>query len=172
MNAEALIRRMESFPDALQAAVAEVTSDEARRKPVSGAWSILEIVCHLVDEERDDFRTRLELTLRDPGAEWPAIDPEGWAVERRYLERDLTAMLTYFQSERKATVAWLRSLDKVDWTIAHIHPKFGPIAAGDLIAAWAAHDALHLRQIAKRLYELAGGDAPEFSTRYAGDWGP
>jgi hypothetical protein len=33
-----------------------------------------------------------------------------------------------------------------------------------------AHDYLHLRQIAKRMYQMAGRDAGEYSTRYAGEW--
>ncbi len=42
--------------------------------------------------------------------------------------------------------------------------------AGTLFASWLAHDALHLRQIAKRMYELAVRDAGSFDTKYAGDW--
>jgi hypothetical protein len=53
-----------------------------------------------------------------------------------------------------------------------MHPKVGATAAGDVMASWAAHDALHLRQIAKRLWELAGRDGAPFRTGYAGEWGP
>jgi hypothetical protein len=143
---------------------------EATWKPPSGAWSILEIVCHLGDEEVDDFRTRLRLTLEDPSQDWPKIDPEGWARERRYNERDLGESLERFARERAASVAWLRSLRDVDWSRAATHPRLGSLRAGDLMASWAAHDALHLRQIAKRLHELAAADAPGFDAGYAGEW--
>jgi hypothetical protein len=43
----------------------------------------------------------------------------------------------------------------------------GPIRAGDLLAAWAAHDAAHLRQIASRLIDLAKRDAGEYHISYA-----
>jgi hypothetical protein len=176
VNAEAIIRRLASFPAALRAAVAGVMEDEARWRPPhprypAGAWSILEVVCHLGDEEVEDFRARVAGTLRDPAAPWAPIDPEGWAVARRYNERDLGEALVRFAAERRASVDWLRSLSNPDWSIAHAHPTFGPIRAGDLLASWAAHDALHLRQIAKRLHELAARDAAEFRTRYAGEWG-
>lgn len=176
MESEAIIRRLAAFPEALGAAVGAVTPEEAGWKPASGAWSILEIVCHLVDEERDDFRMRVRLTLEDRAAAWPPIDPEGWARTRGYSARDLGTMTAEFARERAASIAWLRALPggpaKTDWSVAHAHPKFGPIRAGDLLASWAAHDALHLRQIAKRLFEIAGRDAGACSTRYAGDWGP
>ncbi|HVZ94965.1 MAG TPA: DinB family protein [Phycisphaerales bacterium] len=170
MNAENLIRRLDDFGRALPAAVSVVTADEARWKPPSGAWSILEIVCHLGDEETDDFRTRLKLTLESPNSVWPPIDPEGWARERGYLDRELGPAVQSFVNERRRSVDWLRSLKHPDWARAHVHPKFGPISAGSLLASWAAHDALHLRQIAKRLYELARLDAGEHKIDYAGEW--
>jgi hypothetical protein len=58
----------------------------------------------------------------------------------------------------------------VDWSVAYQHPKVGPIRAGDLLTGWAAHDALHLRQISKRLFQLAERDGAGFTSRYAGEW--
>lgn len=172
MQIDRLIERMERFPGALHALLEGLDPECARWKPPSGAWSILEIVCHLGDEEVDDFRTRVRMTLEDPGRDWPPIDPEGWARERGYNERDLAERLARFASERTDSVEWLRSLKQPDWSSERVHPKLGSMRAGDVMAAWAAHDALHLRQIAKRLHELAGVDAGGFDTEYAGRWGP
>jgi hypothetical protein len=173
MDAAAIIRRLESFAAVLPALTSGLSAAEARRKPPSGAWSILEIVNHLVDEERDDFRFRLELTLRDPTLPWPPSDPEAWARDRlvgglHYHQRDLAESVARFVSERGKSLTWLRSLASPDWTRTYIHPKAGPVSAAALLASWAAHDALHIRQIAKRLYELA---AAEGDVRYAGEWG-
>lgn len=170
MDADRLIDRLERFAAALPASVAIVRADEARWKPPEGAWSILEIVCHLADEEVDDFRRRTHLTLESPQADWLPIDPEGWARERRYNERDMTTEVQRFVNERRASLAWLRSLHHPEWTRAHVHPKFGAFTAGSLLASWAAHDALHLRQISKRLYELARRDAGDEKIEYAGEW--
>jgi hypothetical protein len=172
MDAMAIINRLERGGRAFPALVDGLTDDELRWKPASGAWSILEIVCHLGDEEVDDFRTRLFSTLEDPAKQWPGIDPEGWAGHRRYNETDAAAALARFVQERARSIELLRALKDPNWSLTHHHPKFGPIAAGDLLASWAAHDALHLRQVAKRLFELAGRDAGAFRTAYAGEWGP
>ena len=176
MNFIRLTERMATFPSALSGTLASFTPEEARFKPAhpkypQGAWSVLEIVNHLVDEEVEDFRARVELTLRDPAAPWPPIDPEGWAVSRRYNERDLDESIARFVSERGRSIALLHSLRDPDWTAAHVHPEFGPITAGDLLTSWAAHDALHLRQVAKRLYDLACRDGAGCSVDYAGPWG-
>ena len=40
-----------------------VTDAQARWKLSPEQWSILEVINHLYDEERQDFRTRLDLTL-------------------------------------------------------------------------------------------------------------
>ncbi len=176
MNADALVRRLEAFAGTLPSAVAGVTAEEARVRPASGAWSIVEIVNHLVDEECEDFRPRLELVLRDPAIPWPAIDPEGAAMSRRYQEHGLEESVARFVEERRKSVDWLRGRvarlgpDDPAWRRRYTHPKGWSVRAGDVFAAWAAHDALHLRQIAKRLHELAARDAGEFETGYAGEW--
>lgn len=172
MNAKKLIDSLERFGRVLPEVVRHVPPDDYRWKPPDSAWSILEIVCHVADEDEFDFRPRVTLTLSDPAADWPPIDPEGWAVSRRYNESQLDEVLARFSEYRAQSVAWLRALDIPDWIQTHQHPKFGPFRAGDILSAWAAHDALHLRQIAKRLYQLAARDAGEYSIRYAGEWGP
>lgn len=172
MNLDRLIARMEYTPQAIAALVRNLTDEEFRYKPAFGAWSICEILCHLADEETDDFRLRLKLMMEDPAAPWPKNDPEGWAVQRNYNAQDPHAALARFSKERAATIAWLRSLKDPSWNTAYLHPNFGPVHAGVLMVGWPAHDALHIRQIAKRLFELAERDGlPEgFGTKYAGEW--
>jgi hypothetical protein len=172
MNVEALVASLASFEQALPAAVGGLSEADARVRSPGGAWSVVEIVNHLADEEALDFRQRLELTLRDPSLPWPRNDPEGWARDRRYNERGLAESVARFIGARRASLAWLRSLPAQDWGKVHLHPTAGPLAAGDLLASWAAHDWLHLRQIAKRRYELAARDGAGFSVVYAGPWGP
>jgi len=171
VNVTAMIDRMEHFPAAARWICAGLNAADARWRPDATRWSVVEIVAHLADEEGEDFRARVASTLEDPTRPWPPIDPEGWAVSRRYRERDVGEELDRFERERAESVSWLRLLRDPDWSLAYRHPKVGPITAGDVMASWCAHDALHLRQIAKRLYELANRDADAFDTAYAGQWG-
>lgn len=170
MDFPKLLASLERFGQMLPEVVRGVSDDDARWKPADGAWSVLEIVAHLVDEEKFDFGTRMRLVMTDPTKPWPAIDPEGWAVERRYNDGDLQSSVQEFVRLRAESVDWLRQLENPDWQQAYDHPRFGPFRAGDLLSSWVAHDHLHLRQIAKRLYQLGVRDAGEFSTRYAGEW--
>ena len=139
-------------------------------KPPSGNWSILEIVCHLGDEEVEDFRTRVRMTLENPGDDWPPIDPEGVAISRKYQDSSIDDALERFLVERAESVRWLRSLKDPNWQLAYQHPRFGRIQAGEVLTAWVAHDHLHTRQIAKRLFEMSARDGEPYSTSYAGEW--
>lgn len=170
MNHEALIARMAAFPAALRAAASVVCVADAHFKPAPEHWSILEICCHLLDEEREDFEARLRSTLEDPKRVWAELNHDQIAERRGYNARDLATVLDSFTQERARTIAWLRTLVAADWGSTHQHPHFGPLRAGDLMASWSAHDALHLRQVAKRLYNLTQRDASAFKLSYAGEW--
>ncbi|MCK4872108.1 MAG: DinB family protein [Phycisphaerales bacterium] len=170
MNTDALVDRLESFATTLPGLVAGVTTDDACWRPKRNQWSILEIVNHMVDIETGDMRLRLSMTLDDPTKPWPAIDPQAWVKERRHNERDLDGSVLRFIAERNTSVDWLRTLDDPAWDNAYEHPKFGPMCAGDILAAWTAHDILHTRQICKRLFQLTKRDALPYSTDYAGTW--
>lgn len=168
MNPQPLISSLQLFPKLLNSALEGVSENDVRWRPPDNAWSILEIVAHLADEEELDFKVRLRSTLEDAMKKWPGIDPPGWAVEKKYNSWDLRETLDRFTAERARSVEWLRSLDKPDWNQTHEHPKIGAIRAGDLLAAWAAHDHFHLRQITKRRIQLIDRDAQPFSIQYAG----
>lgn len=171
VDVAAIFGRLERGAAAVRALAEVASMQRARWKPAPEHWSILEVCCHLLDEEREDFRVRLRSTLEDPTRPWPALDLVGVAEKRKYNERDLATTLDEFVRERRASIAWLRAVsESTDFNTAYQHPKFGPIYAGDLLASWAAHDALHIRQIAKRLHAMAADDAPGFATAYAGEW--
>ena len=132
---------------AITAMCEQVCEESASIRPDADSWSLNEILGHLIDEEREDFRSRIELLLQDPCEEWPAIDPENWVEEREYRNQSLRELLRLFQDERHRSIAWLRSLDDPDWYLEKEHPA-GSLRAGDLLLSWVAHDLAHLRQMA------------------------
>lgn len=170
MSAQELVARLESFPPVVLALCGGLTTQTARRRPRPEAWSALEVLGHLEEEERRDFRARIESTLRDPLEPWAPIDPQAWVREHAYQERDLAGVLREFAAERARSVRWLRGLVAPDWEAAHEHPRLGRLRAGDLLAAWAAHDALHLRQLTRLMYESIVAEAGSWSVQYAGPW--
>lgn len=170
MDFEKLVEQMELNAGRIRALVEGVAEEQARWKPDPETWSILEVMRHLLDEEREDFRVRLNLILHAPEQEWPPIHPGAWVTERHYNEGSLPAALEGYLSERAASLDWLRNLKAHDWEAGAASPWGGTIRAGDMMAAWAAHDLLHMRQLVElqRAYNVSLSEP--YDNQYAGEW--
>lgn len=169
MEAAQTIELLKAHAEALRGLIAGTPIEQARWKPTPESWSILEVVNHLYDEEREDFRLRLDYCLNHPGEAWPPIDPQGWVTQRDYNGRDLERSLRNFLEERQRSLVWLAALKQVDWQAVQTAP-FGEIRTGDLLAAWAAHDILHMRQLVELHWAHTVKQAEPFEVRYAGEW--
>lgn len=170
MNLDFCLKQLEGHAKAIQALVAELTEEQARWKPDPETWSVLEVIHHLYDEEREDFRARLEIILRQSNEPWTPIDPAGWVSQRAYNQRHPTQVLQGFLDERQKSLAWLRSLGAPDWQVTAQAPWGGTIRAGDMLAAWVAHDVLHLRQLVELHWAYTTQRLTPFTVQYAGEW--
>jgi len=146
--------------------------EQARWRPAPEAWSALEVLNHLADEERDDFRARLRHLHTGSTEPWPTIDPAGWVFSRAYNARELGLSLDRFIGEREESLAWLGKATAagINWDRCYTYPPLSGLRAGDLLAAWAAHDLLHLRQLVELKWAYSQAQARDYSAAYAGDW--
>jgi hypothetical protein len=170
LNLEFVSARLRGDIDVFSALLNGVSERQARWKPSPEKWSLLEVVNHLADEEVEDFRTRVQLTIENPNMEWPGIDPERAAIDRAYNTRDLRESLGRFIRERHTSLAWLSELSDVPWDAVSTNPRFKTLRVGDLIASWLAHDLIHIRQMNRLHYEYLSVQRGEFSADYAGKW--
>ena len=74
---------------------------------------ILEVLCHLYDIEREDFRPKLDVMLHRPGEKWTMIDPGSWLTSRGYNQRDLRETADEFAAACNS-LKWLKSLKEPD----------------------------------------------------------
>jgi hypothetical protein len=169
MNLDYFIKRFDSNRGVFNSLVRGINLEQARWKPSPDKWSMLEVVNHLYDEEREDFRQRIELVLADPKQSWPPIDPRNWVITRGYNERDLDMSLNNFLAEREKSLVWLRQLESPNWQNSNEGPN-GTLTAGDLLASWLAHDFLHIRQLARLHWQYVGAIADPYHTTYGGPW--
>ena len=167
MDQPKVIQQLETNLETIEHFYAGVSTKQARWKPEPAKWSMLEILNHLYDEERDDFRKRLTLILENPETEWPPVDPDGWASQKEYNSRDLSDSLEKFRREREGSIEWLRGLQNPNWNIEKTHPLASSLKAGDLLAAWVVHDFLHMRQLANIMVAYTSATAKPYSTKYA-----
>ncbi|MBZ0279081.1 MAG: DinB family protein [Anaerolineae bacterium] len=169
MNLVESIALLAQHAQAIRQLAADVPPEQARWKPDAGSWSLLEVVNHLADEEREDFRTRLKHILDQTPGLPPPIDPQGWVTSRQYNQRDLTESLDRFLNAREESLVWLRGLTGFEAESAVTAP-FGRLTAGDMLAAWVAHDLLHLRQMIELRYTYLRESVMPYRPDYAGDW--
>jgi len=140
-----------------------------RARPAAGRWSPLEILCHLRDEEREDFGARLRVVLAGGGVFAP-IRPAEWVMERRYQEVDPAVALGEFQSRRAETLALLDRIDPAALhAIGYPDGRQFTLSGLDVLGAWAAHDLLHLRQLTGTLAQNWARALPALRVDYAGD---
>ena len=147
----------------------EIPSEEYLWKTNTKKWCILEIICHLLDEEREDFRKRTKHILENKNEEFDPIDPVGWVQKRNYLAKDYDAVLQEFLVERNESIKWLNSLENPKWKNEHHHPTIGSMSGKLIMANWLAHDYLHLRQIIRVKFDYLKQHTKE-SLSYAGEW--
>src|SRR5262245_28854698 len=162
-DAGALLREarqeLARFPDVLDAMVVDLTPARWRARPAPDEWSAVEIVCHLRDEEAEDFGARIRVIL-DGDARFAAIDPEGWATARRYHAADPIDALAAFHRRRAESLAMLAGATAERLAASGESPSGLRLSGLDILCAWVAHDGLHLHQ-------LAGTLAREWANRWA-----
>ena len=167
---EAAARSLDATGDAIRSLLRGVSAADARWKPAVDRWSLIEVINHLIDEEVEDFRSRLDLILHHPDKEFTPIDPPGAVLSRRYAERDLGESVQRFKEERDKSLSWLRSLEAPNLEATKTHRSMGVMTGRQMLTSWVAHDLHHVRQITNLRYDRLAQQVAPMSLAYAGDW--
>ena len=170
MEFQVLYQELVNSSGMIRSLLAGLTQAEAQFKPTRGTWSILEVACHLYDEEREDFREHLDFILhRQKDETWHPIAPQAWVKMRKYNEQDFKQMKAKFFRERGKSLKWLRGLENINWKTRY-KSKWGSMTAADMFASWVAHDNLHLRQLVELRRARIERIRKSARIRYAGEW--
>ena len=152
-----------------QSLLSGLSKEEYQWRWQEDKWCLQEIVCHLYDEEREDFRQRTKSVLEDPSRQLPLFDPTAWVKDRDYMGQQYEKVLQNFLKERRTSIDWLESLSDPKWDNAFQHHKLGPLSAGFFLSNWVANDYLHIRQILNLKYMYLK-EATGYRLDYAGHW--
>ncbi len=166
---EFVIDQLDQHQSLFKALLKDLDTPMILWKQTPEKWCLLEIVCHLYDEERNDFRCRTQLVLEKPNDTPPPFDPIEWVTKHRYLEQDYHQMLNKFLNERQQSLKWLKSLKSPKWDNSYRHPQRGLQSATHFLDNWLAHDYLHIRQIIKLKFDYLKQQSSS-NLDYAGKW--
>ena len=169
IDVEDVIRQLTTNGQAVRALVQDISAGQAEWKPGPDTWSMKQVMEHLFNEERIDFRMHLKEML--------SLPPKPWGSQRDEYRQVTTCeqALEDFMDEREASISWLMEQDEANWEVRSATP-FGPagevhtLSAGDVLVSWVAHDFLHLRQINELMYAWNEKIAAPYSVQYAGGW--
>ena len=160
-------RELARFSSLLELLVGELDETSWRARPAPDEWSPGEIVCHLRDEETEDFGARLRVILQG-GARFEPNDPERLAEERQYQHANPSEALAAFRARRMTSLDLLDSVQP-DRLLGTAETPSGRRLSGlDLLASWVAHDRLHLHQLAGTLARRWADRWAPFQVEYAG----
>lgn len=147
-NRARLLDELRAMPRRLDAALQAVPRTVLTWTPAPGKWSILEIVCHLRDMERDAYLERYRKILAGGSPLLPWCDPDAIALERRYREQRFAEALRDWKRLRRECVALLETLVDEQWEMSGLHSTKGSITVAQLLEQQVhGDDAVHLRQI-------------------------
>ena len=163
INLAEIIRQLSANAKVIHSLALAFPEAHTRWTPNPQTWAMKDVMEHVYNEERGDFRKRLKVM-------WGQASTE----EYRKTESCRQA-LEGFLEEREVSLAWLRSLDAPDWDaslLMHFGPEQTPftLSAGEALVSWVDHDFLHMRQMVELLHAWNEQQASPYSVRYAGEW--
>jgi DinB superfamily len=152
-------------PEAIRAMLSGLSDGWTTGDEGPGTWSPYQVVGHLTHIEECDWIDRTRVILEHGTARaFEPVDRE--AGFTRFAGWALDDLLDRFASVRASNLEALDALVGVgDLDRRGVHPTFGEVTLGQLLATWVVHDLNHLHQTVKAMakqYTAAIGPWREF----------
>jgi uncharacterized damage-inducible protein DinB len=144
-----LISAYEGGVDELRVAVAGMTAEQLRSRPVAGKWSTLEVVCHVADCEQF-FADRMKRTVAMDRPLLLGADGFRYPGPLRYQEHDLEEELDLVDVTRRQVARTLRLVTPDAWQRTAVHSETGLVTLRQLLLHAVNHLRHHLRFVAEK----------------------
>lgn len=139
----------------LQSAVAGMTDEQIRARPIPGKWSTLEVVAHLADTEIY-FTDRMLRTIALDHPLHIGVDERDYTARLYYQELVFREQLEVFVALRRRTARILQLQPDDVWQRTAVHSETGLVTLRALVQQAIRHTNHHLPFIAEKRRALAG----------------
>ena len=136
-------------PRTLRQAVAGMTPEQVRARPVAGKWSALEVVCHLADFD-PILADRMKRVIAEERPQLVGADEQRFAAALAYDNRDLDEELTIIERTRSQMARILRTLPAEALRRVGVHNERGPRTLEELLTTATNHIPHHVKFIADK----------------------
>ncbi len=147
-HAAEFITAYEHGIEELRTAVAGMTSEQLRARPIGGKWSTIEVVCHIADSEQF-FADRMECVMAMHRPLLPVADENTYPGPLVYQERDLAEELDLVAVTRRQMTRILKHAPADAWERAGVHTEVGLVTLRQLLLKSVQHLQHHLKFIAE-----------------------
>jgi uncharacterized damage-inducible protein DinB len=121
---QALIASYLDGAEILRRAVAGLSQEQLRARPVAGRWSTLEVVCHLADFE-PIYADRMKRVIATDRPLLLSAGREQYALSLAYSERDVAEELALIDVTRRQMGRILRTVAAAAWDRVGIYRHEG-----------------------------------------------
>ncbi|MEO8359905.1 MAG: DinB family protein, partial [Vicinamibacteria bacterium] len=144
----AYLKTLTETPAQLKAALKGVSKKLLLWTPGPGKWSILEIVAHIRDMERDAYIGRYRRILDEENPTLPDIDGDALSIRDDYRGMKLADLMRDWLKLRKESLKLLKRVKSAQWERSGTHETAGPLSMMDMLRRHAVgNDEAHLGQI-------------------------
>jgi uncharacterized damage-inducible protein DinB len=144
-----LIAAYEHGIEELRTAVAGMSGDELRARPIPGKWSTLEVVCHIADCEQF-FADRMKRTMAMDRPLLLGADGFRYPDALDYQQHELDEELRLVETTRQQMTRVLRLAAEHAWDRTAIHSESGLVTLRQLVLHAVNHLRHHLKFIAEK----------------------
>jgi uncharacterized damage-inducible protein DinB len=149
LTAADMILAYENGVEELRLAVAGMTVEQLRSRPVPGKWSTLEVVCHVADCEQF-FADRLKRTVAMDRPLLLGADGFRYPEPLHYQDHDLDEELDLVAVTRRQTARTLRLVAPDAWQRTAVHSETGLVTLRQLTLHAINHLRHHLRFVSEK----------------------
>jgi len=136
---------LEFGPVVVERIIGQLDPKKLDTRSAEGRFTPREVAAHLADWE-PILMGRIQQSVEQPGSVLATYDDDK-SNERKYSESNVTEQLAAFAQRRKATVAYLKNLQRDEWEKSAVHPERGAMTVLEWAAAIMGHDMYHIEQL-------------------------
>lgn len=161
MNRE-VIDRFDAGGALLAYAAGGLAPDHETARPGPGAWSIAELVAHMVDSDLV-AADRMKRIIAEDRPTLLAYDQDAWIARLGSNLIHVEEAVNLFAANRRWMAQVLRRCPEADFARVGVHSEDGPVTLAETVAKYVAHLDYHLRFLYAKRANLGVSLYPRYS---------
>jgi uncharacterized damage-inducible protein DinB len=162
MNRDEVVERYAAGGPLLPYAVAGLTQDQETARPGPGAWSIAEVVGHLLDTDLV-YADRMKRVIAETEPVLQAYDGDAWVARLNSNDIPVEEAAALFAAHRQWMTRVLSNCSESDFARTGMHSDDGPQTLAYVVAYMVNHIDHHLRFIYGKRATLGAAITPRYT---------